>query len=210
MPFPHVLARALMPVAIVAAAGAAAPAAAQSSAIAAVEQHLRAAKSMTATFVQTDARNRSLSGTLTLKRPGRVRFEYGRGARMLLVGNGKTLNFIDYEVGQKSTWPIARSPLAVLLSNEPDLSRVASVMPSGDPRVVLVRARDPRRPEFGTLLLAFVRSPAAPGGLMLEGWTAIDSQNKRTTVKLADQRYNVAVADSRFTFRDPRPSRPRG
>ena len=57
---------------------------------------------------------------------------------------------------------------------------------------------------FGTLLLAFVRSPSAPGGLLLEGWTAIDAQNKRTTVKLDSQRYNVAVPESAFTFAEPK------
>ena len=65
-------------------------------------------------------------------------------------------------------------------------------------------ARDSRRPEFGTLILAFVRSPGSPGGLMLEGWTAIDAQNKRTTVKLDNQRYNVGVPDSAFSFEMPK------
>ena len=76
-------------------------------------------------------------------------------------------------------------------------------MPQSDPRILMVRARDARRPEFGTLILAFVRSPGSPGGLMLEGWTAIDAQNKRTTVKLDNQRYNVGVPDSAFSFKMP-------
>ena len=38
---------------------------------------------------------------------------------------------------------------------------------------------------------------------MLEGWTAIDAQNKRTTVRLAGQRYNVAVPETAFTFAEP-------
>jgi len=58
-------------------------------------------------------------------------------------------------------------------------------------------------PEFGTLLLAFSKNSAAPGGLMLEGWTAIDAQNKRTTVKLDGQRYNVAIPAGAFTYREP-------
>ena len=195
------LTRALAPVAIVAAGGAAL--AAPSAQLAQVVHHLASAQSMTADFIQTDARNRSLKGTLALKRPGRIRFDYGQ-ANMLLVGNGKTLTFIDYDVGQKSAWPIAKSPLSVLLSTKPDLQRIARVVPSDDPRVLLVRARDARRPEFGTLILAFVKSGSAPGGLLLEGWTAIDAQNKRTTVRLADQRYNIAVPETSFTFAEPK------
>jgi len=173
----------------------------------AVESHLGQTRSLVSEFVQTDGRGRQLSGTLSLKRPGRIRFEYGRGANMLLVGNGKTLSFIDYDVGQKSSWPVAKSPLAVLLSATPDLNRIARVIPSTDKRVVLVRARDARRPEFGTLVLAFTRSPGSPAGLKLEGWTAIDAQNKTTKVRLAAQRYNVPVAESAFTYVEPKRKR---
>jgi outer membrane lipoprotein-sorting protein len=123
---------------------------------------------------------------------------------MLLVANGKTLSFIDYDVGQKSSWPIAKSPLSVLLSPNPDLGRIARIMPSDSKQVVVVRARDARRPEFGTLVLAFQRSAGAPGGLQLEGWTAIDAQNKRTTVRLNNQRYNVGVPDTAFTYAEPK------
>ena len=36
------------------------------------------------------------------------------------------------------------------------------------------------------------------------GWTAIDPQNHRTTVKLSEVRFNVAVPDSAFTYVDPK------
>ena len=196
-------ARALVPAAAVvalAAPGAATPA----TDLRAVESHLAQTNSLVSAFTQTDGKGRQLSGTLSLKRPGRIRFEYGRGANMLLVADGKNLTFIDYEVGQKNNWPVAKSPLAVLLSANPDLGRIARVVPSNDPRVVVVRARDARRPEFGTIVLAFQRNAAAPGGLQLEGWTAIDAQNKRTTVRLSNQRFNIAVPDSAFNFAEPK------
>ena len=41
------------------------------------------------------------------------------------VADGKRLTFVDYDVGQKNHWPIAKSPLAVLLSPQPDLDRIA-------------------------------------------------------------------------------------
>ena len=169
-----------------------------------VEASLAATQSMTADFLQTDGKGRQMAGTLSLKRPGKIRFSYGGGVNMLLVANGKTLSFIDYDVGQKSSWPIAKSPLAVLLSPNPDLGRIARIMPSDNANVVVVRARDARRPEFGTLVMAFQRAPGAPGGLRLEGWTAIDAQNKRTSVRLSNQRYNVAVPDSAFTYAEPK------
>ena len=194
-------ARVLAPVAILAVA---APASAQNPDLAKVQNHITTVDTMTANFVQTDAKGRSASGTLQLKRPGRIRFQYGSGD-LLLVANGKTLSFIDYQVGQKSSWPLNRTPLGVLLSNSPDLKGRAQIVASKDPRIVTVRARDPA--QYGSILLAFIRSPSAPGGLQLHGWTAIDAQNKRTTVRLSNVRYNVAVPDSAFTYAEPKKKR---
>lgn len=200
MSFPTNLARALAPVAIVAIA---APAQAQTADISKVEAHLAQVQSMTANFRQTDQKGRTSAGTLQLKRPGRIRFEYS-GGDLLLVGTGGKLWFLDYAVGQSNNWSLSKTPLGILLAANPDIRRIARIMPQSDPRILLVRARDARRPEFGTLILAFVRTPGAPAGLMLEGWTAIDAQNKRTTVKLDNQRYNVGVPDSAFSFKMPK------
>lgn len=193
------LARALAPVAVVAMA---APALADpASDLKSVQASLSATSSMTANFVQTDGRGRSIAGSLSLKRPGKIRFAYGQGVNALMVSDGTTLHYVDYDVKQHNKWAVAKSPLAILLSPNPDLGRIARILPSESPMVVLVRARDARRPEFGTLVLAFQRVAGAPGGLRLEGWTAIDAQNKRTKVRLSNQRYNVAVPDSAFTFK---------
>jgi outer membrane lipoprotein-sorting protein len=202
MSFGTNLARALVPVAIVAAA---APAAgAESADMAKLKAHISSVQTMSANFVQTDAKGRSAAGTLQLKRPGRVRFQYGSGD-LLLVANGKTLSFIDYQVGQKSSWPLNRTPLGVLRSGSPDLKGRAQSVPSKDSRIVLARARDPA--QYGSIVLAFIRSPSAPGGLQLYGWTAIDAQNKRTTVKLSNVRYNIAVPDRAFTYAEPKKRR---
>jgi outer membrane lipoprotein-sorting protein len=203
MSFANSFVRALAPVAIVATVAAPAPAATTGE-LKAVEASLAATQSMTADFLQTDGKGRQMAGTLSLKRPGKIRFSYGGGVNMLLVANGKTLSFIDYDVGQKSSWPIAKSPLAVLLSPQPDLGRIARIVQSESPNVIVVRARDARRPEFGTLVMAFQKAPGAPGGLRLEGWTAIDAQNKKTTVRLSNQRYNIAVPDSAFSYAEPK------
>ena len=198
MTLANYFARMLLPTALVAAAPAAA---ADSSDMARLSSHIRSVQTMTADFVQTDARGRSAAGTLQLKRPGKVRFAYGSGD-LLLVANGKTLTFIDYQVGQKSTWPLGRTPLGVLLSDSPNLKGRAQVVPSTDSRVVSVRARDPA--QYGSINLVFLRNGSAPGGLQLYGWTAIDAQNKRTTVKLSNVRYNVAVPESAFSYTDPK------
>ena len=179
------------------------------SPLAQVQAHLQAVDTMTANFAQTDRRGQTLTGTLTLKRPGRIRFEYQKGVPMLIVGDGKAIHMIDYQVKQVQRWPIANSPLGVLLNPGQDLSRIAKVVRNDD-QTLLVSARDPKRPEFGTITLGFAKVASAPAGLMLQGWVMLDSQNNQTTVKLSNQRFNVAVADSAFRFDDPRRRGPKG
>jgi outer membrane lipoprotein-sorting protein len=179
------------------------------SSLSQVSSHLREVDTMTASFSQTDRRGQVLNGTITLKRPGKVRFQYQKGVPLLIVGDGKAINVIDYQVRQVQRWPIGNSPLGILLDPAKDLSRIARVILDSSQGLV-VQARDPKRPEYGTITLNFSKSGGAPAGLLLQGWTMLDSQNNRTTIRLSNQRFNAAVADNAFRWTDPRRSGPRG
>jgi len=174
-----------------------------------VSAHLHAVQTMTANFTQTDRNGRALSGTLTLKRPGHVRFEYQPSAKLLIVGDGSALTMIDYAVNQVSRWPVGDSPLSVLLDRDVDIGRFAKSVPSENPEMLLVQARDPKHPEFGTITIAFTKRAGAPAGLMLEGWTVLDAQNNRSTVRLSNQQFNTPISDKAFRWNDPRPKGPR-
>lgn len=174
-----------------------------------VSAHLKAVDTMTARFTQTGG-GKSVGGQLTLKRPGRVRFQYDKGVPLLIVGDGKALTMIDYQVKQVSRWPIGSSPLGVLLNPNRDLSKFAKVVADPADGPMLVQARDAKHPEFGVITIAFRRAAGAPGGLRLEGWTVVDAQNNRSTVRLSDQRFNVAVSNDAFNWNDPRPRKPAG
>ena len=174
-----------------------------------VSAHLHAVQTMTANFTQTDRNGRVLTGTLTLKRPGHVRFEYQPSAKLLIVGDGSALTMIDYAVNQVSRWPVDDSPLSVLLNRDVDIGRFAKSVPSENPEMLLVQARDPRHPEFGTITIAFTKRAGAPAGLMLEGWTVLDAQNNRSTVRLSNQQFNTPISDKAFRWNDPRPKGPR-
>lgn len=184
----------------------AAPAIAQSAnALSAVQAHLKSTSSMTADFVQTDRNGQRLTGKLTLKRPGKIRFQYQKDVPLLIVGDGSRLTMIDYQVKQVQSWPVKNSPLGALLDPDRDLSKYAKLIPTGSNDVMSVEVKDPKRPEYGTITMVFVRDGSAPGGVRLRGWVALDSQNNRTRIDLSNQQFNVAVADSAFKWTDPRP-----
>ncbi|QIG81716.1 LolA family protein [Stakelama tenebrarum] len=176
----------------------------QDSAVDQVERHLRSVDSMVAEFQQIDRNGRVLTGTMSLKRPGKIRFQYERGVPQLIVADGSSLYFIDYQVRQVERWPIGNSPLAVLLDPDRDIGKFARSVPTRDPRIVSIEVHDPDHPEYGRITLIFQKDGSAPGGLMLQGWVALDSQNNRTTIRLSDQRTNVPVSDRTFRWNDPR------
>jgi len=198
--------RALMPFAAVVALAAQHPA--RATTLAEVQQALAATTTMSASFVQTAADGRQARGTMLLKRPGRIRFDYGEGSNLLVVSDGSRLSVVDYKVSQVSRWPVKSSPLGVLLDPAADLARVARIVPDADnpmPGQVAVLAQDPKRANLGRILLFLAPDASAPGGLRLTGWRVTDAQSNLTTVELSDIRFGADIPDSAFTFQDPRP-----
>ena len=165
---------------------------------------LRGISTMRASFSQTDRSGQSVGGTMTLKRPGKIRFEYGKGVPLLIVSNGKSLTMIDYEVNQVQRWPISNSPLGALLDPNRDVKKYGKLRNTGNRNVLSVEVRDPGKPEFGVITLIFTRNGSAPGGWQLTNWVALDAQNNRTTVRLSNHRSGMSVSDSTFTYKDPR------
>ncbi len=194
---------ALLPAALARAEATSDPA---NSNLAAAVAAVRAISTMQANFVQTDRNGQRISGVLTLKRPGKIRFQYEKSVPMLIVSDGRALTLIDYEVKQVQRWPIKNSPLGALLDPDRDIARYGTLRPTGNDEVVSVEVRDPKKPEYGTITMVMVRKPSAPGGLELYSWVSLDSQNTRTVVRLSDHRYCMDVPDSTFKYRDPRPS----
>jgi outer membrane lipoprotein-sorting protein len=165
---------------------------------------LRAISTLQADFVQTDRNGQRLSGVLSLQRPGKIRFQYQAGVPLLIVSDGSALTMIDYEVRQVQRWPIRNSPLGALLDPNKDVARYATLNPTGHPDVVSMDVHDPRHPEYGSITMVMLKKASAPGGLELNSWIALDSQNRRTTVRLSNQRYGVALPSNTFRWNDPR------
>lgn len=192
------------PVVSVAAPQPTAPAAAVDPQVEQAVAALRAITTLQADFVQTDRNGQRLTGVLSMQRPGKIRFQYQPGIPLLIVSDGSALTLIDYEVRQVQRWPIKNSPLGALLDPNKDVARFATLNPTGHSEVISLDVRDPRHPEYGSITMIMLKKPSAPGGWELNSWVALDSQNRRTTVRLTNQRYGVALPSKIFRWNDPR------
>ena len=133
---------------------------------------LQSVETLTARFVQVGGGGQAV-GTMLLKRPGLIRFNYSPPAKVLLVSDGVFVSFIDYEVGQVSQWPLSQTPLSYLVPEQLDLmgqADVDQVRRAGGQ--VSFRLRDPEDPEQGTITLRVCKAEvdnhtkSAEGGLL--------------------------------------------
>ncbi len=179
----------------------------------AVEKYLNSVLTLRARFVQQAPDGSVSRGIFHLERPGRVRFEFEEGIPILIVSDGRILNMVDYELGQVTKWPIKDTPLALLVADEIVLGKNVTLVSSGPgelANMISITARNPKKPEQGTMTLVFSAEPAADGGppeMTLRAWQVIDAQGGLTTVTLAQTEVNMELEASLWKFKDPRGDR---
>ena len=118
---------------------------------------LRGITTLKADFTQTDRAGHVVRGELTMKNPGKIRFEYAKGTNMLVVSDGKALTLVDYDVNQVQRWPIKNSPLGALLDPSRDVKKYGRLIPTGSPDVLSIEVKDPKQPEYGVITLILVK-----------------------------------------------------
>jgi len=169
-----------------------------------IEAYLNGVETLKADFVQGTPDGETRRGTLSLHRPGRLRFDYTDDTPRLLVSDGEVLTFVDYDLGQVTRWPIDDTPLGLLVEDEIALAgdpRVVSVEHDAGAGHIVLKARDPERPDQGTARIVFEETGS---GLQLAGWRVQDGRNTVTVVRLQDMRRDLALAESLWEFEDPR------
>lgn len=168
--------------------------------LARIEAYLDGVRTLTARFVQLDARGGTAEGTLWLQRPGRMRFEYDPPAQILLVADGTFVIFHDKSVRQTSHIPIGATPLSVLLSDRIRLTGgdVVPVRVERAPGVIQVTLVRAGRSGEGSITLSFNDPPLA-----LRQWTVVDAQAQAVRVSLFNAETGGRFDPALFRFVDP-------
>jgi outer membrane lipoprotein carrier protein len=178
---------------------------------AAVDEHYNRLRSLEAQFTETyrgSGMDRTESGTLWLKKPGKMRWEYRSPKEKLFVSNGKDAWFYLPEDGQarkESAKKLedARSPLAFLLGKTKlakelqGLSLASDIEPQEAGNVVLRGVPTALADRISEILLEIAPDKRIVR-LVMQG---VDGAS--TEYRFSDQKENVSIADSRFDFRTP-------
>ena len=159
-----------------------------------IEKYLNSLRTLQARFVQSNPNGSIIQGTLYLRRPGRMRFEYDPPSQLKIVADGFQVTMWDPTTKDFGQWPIGWTAASFLVKDPLSLS--------GDLRVEklervngLIEATmsQAKKPQDGKVIVRFVENP-----LTLRGWTVIDNRGQQVTVSLADMQTGMQLADSLF------------
>ncbi len=171
------------------------PASAQKLSLGQISAYLNDLKTATGAFTQVNGDGTISTGTIYIKRPGRVRFEYNPPEAALVMASGGQVAIFDPKsnAGPES-YPLAQTPLKIILDRDVDLGRARMVTNhQSDGATTTVTAQDPERPELGSIQLVFTADPVE-----LRQWVVTDNAGTETTIILGDLIKGARMGDSRF------------
>ena len=162
-----------------------------------ISQYLKNLKILKADFSQINADGTISSGTILIKRPGRMRFEYYTPDKTLVLVSAGALAIFDPKGDDAPvTYPIKNNPISLILKGEVDLLNSGILenykMSTGQ---AVVKIRDPEKPEHGSVELVF--TGATPE---LEKFTVQNENGLSTSITLEDIEYPEKINDTLFSI----------
>jgi len=149
----------------------------------ALSRYLNQLSTAKGAFTQVNDDGTISTGTIFIKRPGRIRFEYNPPEKALVLASGGTVVIYDPKTNEPpESYPLARTPLSIILAKNVNLSRAKMVVGhTADDKSTTVKAQDPEHPEYGNIELVFTSNP-----IELRQWVINDDAGIRTTVILGE------------------------
>src|SRR5260370_6069786 len=80
-----------------------------------VERYFNSIRTMQARFVQNNPNGSVVQGTLYIRRPGRMRFEYDAPSKLKIVADGTQVTLWDPATRDFGQWPIGWTAASVLV-----------------------------------------------------------------------------------------------
>lgn len=161
-----------------------------------LSRYLNGIRTAEGTFTQINADGTISTGDIYMHRPGRVRFDYD-GNDLLVIAGGQQVAIFDGRSNTRpETYPLAETPLNLILARDVDLDRSGMVIGHRyDGTATRVLAQDPDRPEIGTIELVFTADPVE-----LRQWVITDSSGGETTVVLGTLAEDVTLPARLFNI----------
>ena len=172
---------------------------AQQAGIPEIEQYVNSIRTMQARFVQRNPNGSMVQGTLYVRRPGRMRFQYDAPSQLKVVADGTQVTLWDPVTRDFGQWPIGWTAASFLVKEPFKLSgdiTVQGLQRTADGlQLTMVQTK---KPQEGQIIVRLADNPWA-----LRGWTIIDNRGNRVDVSLYNVQTGMQLADSLFKYDGP-------
>ena len=162
-----------------------------------LSEYLTNLKFLKATFLQVNSDGSKSSGSILVKRPGRMRFDYDKPDNTLvLVAAGALAIFDPKGDNEPMTYPVRNNPISLLLKSEIDL--INSGMVSNykkDLEEAVLTIKDPTKPKRGSVELLFLGEQPE-----LKKFTLRNENGTSTSIFLENTEYPNNINDTLFSI----------
>jgi outer membrane lipoprotein-sorting protein len=159
-----------------------------------LSEALNAIHSLKAEFTQIDPNGAIEQGEAYILKPGKMRFEYKPPSNVLVVSDGIDVAVFNNKLNTADRYPLASTPLNILLSDRTNLSANRNVIGIDHrPGEIVVHARSNDRRMTGNIAIVF-----SDPGFALKQWTVVDAQGLATTVTLHNVQTGVPLQPELF------------
>lgn len=183
-------------------------AAERDAALASINATLNGIETMQAQFVQTGPDFSTTTGTLSVRRPGRLRFEYDEPTPMLIVSDGTTVAIRDTALETTDRVPLRSTPLWWILKDEVDIAADTVVRDVWrEDGFIYVGVEDRDEDVEGSAIFLFDAED-----FTLSQWFVTDAADMTTRVVLEDLETGLSLNPRLFVLddEDERDDRRRG
>lgn len=164
------------------------------------EAYLNARHNISAKFIQSVDNGETVTGTVLIKRPGKMNLSYDPPMKDFIIADGSFVYLWDGELENSTTIPMGDSLADLILRANLKLSGDVDVTHvERSPSKLEITLRQANDADNGTMTLLFEDNP-----FILHGWRVQDAQNRTTTVALQGMREDVELPDRSFTFVPPK------
>lgn len=148
-----------------------------------ISAYLNDLKTVEGSFTQINDDGTVDTGTVYIKRPGKMRFEYDPPNSALVIASSNAVYIADKKSNQTpETYPLRQTPLSIILARNVNLSRAKMVVGHDfDGTATIITAQDPDNSEYGSIQMKFTGSP-----VQLRQWVVNDTGGGQTTVILGE------------------------
>jgi len=145
-----------------------------------LEIYLNEINNITSQFIQTSSEGADESGIISISKPGKLRIEYKKNSKLLIIADGKWLHYFDVELNEMQSVIIEKSPAWILLKKNINLKKDFKINKLENKKgKITLEIIDNNIDNIEKIELVFSASP-----IKLKKWVITDSQEIETTVAL--------------------------